>query len=181
MPLDVAGAPALSVWVSGLDVELVALGAPGENSAFKCVISFKCRFPAVVGEGMTPPQRILFPSEKICTEWQQQQRAGAGLHNMGNTCFLNSVLQCLTYTPPLANYLLSREHSQSCRQQGFCMMCRMERHVNVVLQSSGSAIQPWAIVRIGEHFKLGMQEDAHEFLRCTVAAMQEACLSGSSK
>ncbi|XP_074701112.1 ubiquitin carboxyl-terminal hydrolase 42-like [Strix aluco] len=145
---------------------------------------FKCHFPAVVGEGMTPPQRILFPPEKICTEWQQRQRAGAGLHNMGNTCFLNSVLQCLTYTPPLANYLLSREHSQSCRQQGFCMMCRMERHVNEVLQSSGSAIQPWAIVsvltRIGEHFKLGMQEDAHEFLRCTVAAMQEACLSGSS-
>ena len=90
------------------------------------------------------------------------------------------------------------------------MMCRMERHVNEVLQSSGSAIQPWAIVSvltrksfqvllqvfchscrtelippsfsgIGEHFKLGMQEDAHEFLRCTVAAMQEACLSGSSK
>ncbi|CAM9707382.1 unnamed protein product [Bubo scandiacus] len=137
-----------------------------------------------VGEGMTPPQRILFPPEKICMEWQQRQRAGAGLHNMGNTCFLNSVLQCLTYTPPLANYLLSREHSQSCRQQGFCMMCRMERHVNDVLQSSGRAIQPWAIVsvltRIGEHFKLGMQEDAHEFLRLTVAAMQEACLSGSS-
>ncbi|CAM9740885.1 unnamed protein product [Bubo scandiacus] len=138
----------------------------------------------IVGEGMTPPQRILFPPEKICMEWQQRQRAGAGLHNMGNTCFLNSVLQCLTYTPPLANYLLSREHSQSCRQQGFCMMCRMERHVNDVLQSSGRAIQPWAIVsvltRIGEHFKLGMQEDAHEFLRLTVAAMQEACLSGSS-
>ncbi|NXW25617.1 UBP42 hydrolase, partial [Circaetus pectoralis] len=135
-------------------------------------------------EGMAPPQRILFPPEKICMDWQQRCRAGAGLHNPGNMCFLNSVLQCLTYTPPLANYLLSREHSHSCRQQGFCMMCRMEKHVNTVLHSSGCAIYPSAVISvltlIGEHFQLGLQEDAHEFLRYAVDAMQRACLSGIS-
>ncbi|XP_074973478.1 ubiquitin carboxyl-terminal hydrolase 17-like protein 6 isoform X2 [Phalacrocorax aristotelis] len=135
-------------------------------------------------EGMAPPQRVLFPPEKICMAWQRRQGAGAGLHNLGNTCFLNSILQCLTYTPPLANYLLSREHSQSCRQQGVCVMCRMEAHVNSVLRSSGSAIEPWGVVSvltcIGEHFQLGTQEDAHEFLRLAVDATQSACLSGSS-
>ncbi|NXW92567.1 UBP42 hydrolase, partial [Alopecoenas beccarii] len=135
-------------------------------------------------EGMAPPHRILFPPEKICMAWQHSQGAGAGLHNLGNTCFLNSVLQCLTYTPPLANYLLSREHSQACHQEGFCMMCRMEAHVNEVLHSSASAIEPWAVVsvltQIGEHFQDGRQEDAHEFLRCTVDAMQRNCLCGNS-
>ncbi|XP_029821802.1 ubiquitin carboxyl-terminal hydrolase 42-like [Manacus vitellinus] len=136
-----------------------------------------------IAEGMTPPQRILFPPEKICMVWQQRQSAGAGLRNVGNTCFLNAVLQCLTYTPPLANYLLSREHSQACRQQGFCMMCIMEAHVNKVLRSV-SAILPLAVLRvfrfIGEHFQLGREEDAHDFLCCTVNAMQRACLSASN-
>ncbi|XP_023801651.1 ubiquitin carboxyl-terminal hydrolase 42-like isoform X2 [Cyanistes caeruleus] len=145
---------------------------------------FKWNFSAVIAEGIAPPKRILFPLEKIYMVWQQQQSAGAGLFNVGNTCFLNAVLQCLTYTPPLANYLLSREHSKACQQQGFCMMCTMEAHVNKVLHSPVSAIVPWAVLkvfgRIGEHFQLGMQEDAHDFLCCTVNAMQRACLSASS-
>ncbi|KFQ51026.1 Ubiquitin carboxyl-terminal hydrolase 42, partial [Pelecanus crispus] len=88
------------------------------------------------------------PPEKICRDWQQRQSAGPGLYNLGNTCFLNSILQYLTYAPPLANYLLSREHSQSCHQQGFCMMCIMETHVNKVLHSSISVIQPSAVINV---------------------------------
>lgn len=74
---------------------------------------FTSHCPAVAVERMALPEGILSRPE-ICLEWQQSQGAGAGLYNLGQTCFINSVLQCLTYTPPLANYFLSGVHSLSC-------------------------------------------------------------------
>ncbi|NXN77392.1 UBP42 hydrolase, partial [Bombycilla garrulus] len=135
-------------------------------------------------EGMDPPTRILFPPEKICMVWQKRQSAAPGLFNVDNTCFLNAVLQCLTYTPPLANYLLSRKHSQNCHKQGCCMMCIMESHVNSALRSPVSVILPLSVLKVaiwsGEHFQPGREEDAHDFLCYILNAMQRACLSASS-
>ncbi|KAI1895979.1 hypothetical protein AGOR_G00090090 [Albula goreensis] len=135
------------------------------------------------GDGIAVPQKVLFPAERLNLKWNQVHRVGAGLQNLGNTCFLNSALQCLTYTPPLANYLLSREHSKTCTEPGFCMMCTMQNHITQVFANSGNVIKPIGVLnelkRIATHFRFGSQEDAHEFLRYTVDAMQKACLSGN--
>uniref|UniRef100_A0A663N9W3 Ubiquitin carboxyl-terminal hydrolase n=1 Tax=Athene cunicularia TaxID=194338 RepID=A0A663N9W3_ATHCN len=132
----------------------------------------KCVF--FVNDGIAPPQSILFPPEKICMDWQQTQSVGVGLQNLGNTCFLNSTLQCLTYTPPLANYMLSLEHTRSCHMRGFCMMCILQTHINQVLCASDA-------IRIGKNLHYGSQEDAHEFLSFVFDALQKSCLNGSTK
>uniref|UniRef100_A0A673VL41 Ubiquitin specific peptidase 36 n=1 Tax=Suricata suricatta TaxID=37032 RepID=A0A673VL41_SURSU len=137
------------------------------------------------GDGVPAPQKVLFPTERLSLKWERVYRVGAGLHNLGNTCFLNSTVQCLTYTPPLANYLLSKEHSRNCHQGSFCMLCVMQNHIVQAFANSGNAIKPVSFIRdlkkIARHFRFGNQEDAHEFLRYTIDAMQRACLNGCAK
>ncbi|XP_075853382.1 ubiquitin carboxyl-terminal hydrolase 17-like protein 6 [Microcebus murinus] len=123
-----------------------------------------------------PGTKPLAPRDKLLLTWKRPYGVGAGLCNVGNTCYMNAALQCLTYTPPLANYVLSQEHSLSCRRQECCMLCTMEAHVTRVLTQPGQVIKPSLALAAGFHRY--NQEDAHEFLMCTVDAMKRACLSG---
>ncbi|KAJ1649682.1 hypothetical protein IWQ61_009308 [Dispira simplex] len=133
--------------------------------------------------GFRRAAHVLFPRDTLRLTWDTIRPVGPGLQNLGNTCFLNSVLQCLTYTPPLVNYLLTREHSSQCRSNDFCMLCELERHVSRCGEHRQSqAICPKKIVgrlrSIAKHMRLGRQEDSHEFLRYVIEAMQDACLFG---
>ncbi|PIN18508.1 Ubiquitin carboxyl-terminal hydrolase [Handroanthus impetiginosus] len=108
------------------------------------------------------------------------RRIGAGLRNLGNTCFLNSVLQCLTYTEPLAAYLQSGKHQNSCHTSGFCALCAIQKHVSRALQSTGRILEPKDLVSnlrcISRNFRNARQEDAHEYMVNLLESMHKCCL-----
>ncbi|CAA6669905.1 unnamed protein product [Spirodela intermedia] len=124
--------------------------------------------------------------------WQpnlQRRKSGApplGLRNLGNTCYLNSVLQCLTYTPPLANFCLRGQHTRLCKKldgddnKRECPFCILEKRISRSLSIDGPHDAPSKIescLRLfAEHFQWGRQEDAHEFLRYVIDACQNTCL-----
>ncbi|KAJ2582817.1 hypothetical protein GGH95_001330 [Coemansia sp. RSA 1836] len=170
------------------DVEAVGGGKGGALKARKRAEGAADGSPAesnglVEGSGFRRAAHSLFPSERLAEGWRTVRPIGPGLNNLGNTCFLNAVLQCLTYTAPLAEYMLTREHSSSCRAGENCILCKFESHVGRALSKrENSSISPKSIVGrlklVAKHMRIGRQEDAHEFLRLLIEAFQRSLLHG---
>ena len=115
-----------------------------------------------------------------------------GLHNLGNTCFMNATLQCLAYLPTFCQCAIDNNLSQIQSVNGgkfvlgqkvFLQLRSLIRKLHGVgSNKSYSSLTPRAIAdllpSIGSHgrrsrFRLGRQEDAHEFLVHLLDAMKE--------
>jgi len=138
-------------------------------------------------EGQTPP---LPPGDWVQRnlEWKANLTIGPGLSNLGNTCFCNAVLQCLTHTAPLANFCLQRSHSTRTRSpQGppkFDALLALEAHIVVAFDSGSRVVAPTHMVAnlqgINSHFRAGAQQDAHEFMRLLIDNMQRVDMGGGA-
>ncbi|GJZ26605.1 ubiquitin carboxyl-terminal hydrolase 18-like protein [Tanacetum coccineum] len=129
----------------------------------------------------TQIKKILFPYDEFVElfNWKQRGFPPCGLLNCGNSCFANVVLQCLTYTRPLAAYLLEKGHRRECRRNYWCFLCELQAHMERACRSN-HAFSPINILsrlpNIGGNLGYGKQEDAHEFMRFAIDTMQSVCL-----
>ncbi|KAJ1395628.1 Ubiquitin specific protease, conserved site [Sesbania bispinosa] len=115
---------------------------------------------------------------------------GAGLSNLGNTCFLNSILQCFTHTVLLVQGLRSSTHSTPCdgHTNGFCDICALRDQIDSSLVSSGRILSPLKLVDnmslvfhnlvkdFSSTFTRHQQEDAHEFMQCVLDKLDRCFL-----
>ena len=74
------------------------------------VLSPSLKKTHVLNKGVAGPsdQKPLYTGP-IDTTWPSRSTVGRGFNNTGNTCFLNSALQCLLHTAPLARILIQHQ------------------------------------------------------------------------
>jgi ubiquitin carboxyl-terminal hydrolase 22/27/51 len=49
-----------------------------------------------------------------------------GFYNMGNTCFMSAVLQCLIHNPLIRSHFLGNGHNKDTCEIEFCVSCAMD-------------------------------------------------------
>ncbi|XP_024986567.1 ubiquitin carboxyl-terminal hydrolase 20-like [Cynara cardunculus var. scolymus] len=137
-----------------------------------------------------PLHLVASGSSSWYNEVKRPPLVGAGLVNLGNTCFLNAVLQCFTHTVSLIQGLYSYSHAtpcdcksfsltSSCNNERFCLFCALWEHIDLSLLSMRKIVSPLKFVDnlgyFSSSFQRYQQEDAHEFLQCFLDRLESSC------
>ncbi|RWS02777.1 ubiquitin carboxyl-terminal hydrolase 22-like protein [Dinothrombium tinctorium] len=101
-----------------------------------------------------------------------------GLINLGNTCFMNCIVQALTHTPLLRDYFLSDKHVCGGEVE-MCLVCEMSRLFQEFYSGKSTPHIPYKLLHLvwthARHLAGYEQQDAHEFLIATLDVLHKHC------
>jgi len=112
-----------------------------------------------------------------------QRKAGrVGLTNLGNTCFMNSSLQCLSNTIPLTDYCLGYDYRKEINRDNFLgtqgeLVTSYTELMKQVWLGQNQTLEPAAFLsclcRFAPQFKGGQQHDSQELLTFLLDGIHE--------
>jgi len=103
-----------------------------------------------------------------------------GLINLGNTCFMNCILQALIHTPMLRSYFLSDRHScPSTEDSHNCLMCEMSLLFQEFFSGKKAPHIPYRLLHKvwtnARHLAGYEQQDAHQFFIAALDILHQHC------
>ncbi|XP_047264080.1 ubiquitin carboxyl-terminal hydrolase 20-like [Capsicum annuum] len=184
------------------DSEAYPISSVGPKCNFEAepiaLVGPKCDFEAKPIKSLDPKCDFAREKEEKRLVWTSnvlKTYKGAGLLNLGNTCFLNAVLQCFMNIVPLFDLLLHKAHVVPCDH--FCLICIFKELIGLSLvyeAYEGRSVSPWRlvenliciltrfvvlkVVKISDFtsgFHKYEKEDAHEFLQCFLNRLESRC------
>lgn len=109
----------------------------------------------------------------------------SGIMNVGNSCYLSSILQCISYNKSLINYMSSSEFEDDLNNNHYTLFCNELRTLLIQLWVSKGSICPSKFKDIcdklmyikgwGGHIA-NRQNDSHEFLEFILNGLHEGLL-----
>ncbi|XP_065724422.2 ubiquitin carboxyl-terminal hydrolase Usp2 isoform X2 [Drosophila suzukii] len=105
-----------------------------------------------------------------------------GLRNIGNTCFMNSVIQCLSHTQELTRFLRSHHGSRSTSTKDQQILHEFAKLIQEMWTSNVHTVTPMELKRAfsTKHrmYSDYNQQDAQEFLRFFLDSLHSALNTG---
>lgn len=108
--------------------------------------------------------------------WEKENSGLVGFRNLGDTCYMNSTLQCLVHCPPLVGLFCSSEFDVD--QPGKAPLVHdFSKLIRTVWQGNRRVLAPQDILRdvmkLNEVFLGYQQQDAQELLLCILGNLDD--------